>query len=316
MVTEEVEAHETSTHMAKAAPSEVDARADMALKVGVSCPEARDLGGSMVRIVAQDGALAKEVELSEFDGTVNQTDEFVVKAPNEPGEYRWTAVFPAQEKEGILHEESSTLFSFTVKPHSTSIAVWDVPSPIAFNDKFKIKVGVQCSSKCNLTDKEIRIYARRGKKVATGALGGVPWPGTSALYWAEVELEAPGVEGRYRWRVKFPKPDLELPHDEASYHFGFTTARPPEHVVTVEVIAQDTKTPVKNAHVLLRPHGGYPYRGYTDEGGVAKLEVAKGEYKLYASKGDEYQTFQMTVEITDDATIKAELLVKENEWWG
>ena len=107
MVTEEVEAHETSTHMAKAAPSEVDARADMALKVGVSCPEARDLGGSMVRIVAQDGALAKEVELSEFDGTVNQTDEFVVKASIDPGEYTWIAMFPAQETDCLLYTSPS-----------------------------------------------------------------------------------------------------------------------------------------------------------------------------------------------------------------
>jgi hypothetical protein len=205
---------------------------------------------------------------------------------------------------------------FNVKPHATSIAVWDVPSPIAFNDKFKIKVGVRCSAECSLTDKKIAIYGQKGKKVATGALGGVPWPGTSALYWAEVGLEAPGVEGYYRWRVKFPKPDLELPHEEASYHFGFTTARPPEHVVTVEVIDKNTKAPIKGAHVLLRPHSGYPYRGYTDEGGVAKLEVPKGEYTLYASKGDEYQTFQTTVEITDDATIKAELLVAEKPWWA
>ena len=108
--------------------------------------------------------------------------------------------------------------------------------------------------------------------------------------------------------VKFRKPDLELPHEEASYHFGFTTASPPEHVVTVEVIDQDTKTPLKHARVLLRPQSGYPYRGYTDEGGVAKLQVPKGEYPLYVS-AHEYKTFQTTVKVASDVTIKAELLV-------
>jgi len=313
-VTGEVKAHETSTSMVKAAPAELDAGTDIALKVKVSCPSACDLRGRMVKIIAQD-AVVKEIELVTFDGTGNETDEFAVKAPIKPGGYTWTAVFPAQEKEGILHEESSTPFSFIVKPHATSIAVWDVQSPIAFNDQFKIKVGVKCSAGCKLTDKRIEIYDQEGGKVATGTLGDVPWPATSALYWAEVELKAPSVEGYYTWEVKFPKPDLELPHEEASCTFAFGTARQPEHVVTVEVIDKNTKTPIKNAHVLLHPHSGYPYRGYTDEGGVAKLEVPKGEYELYASKGNDYETFQTTVEVASDVTIKAELLVREREWW-
>ena len=312
-MTEEVKGHETSIDMVKPAPSQVDAGADIALRVRVSCPDACDLRGSRVRIVDQDGALAKEVELCEFDGTVNQTDEFVVRASTELGEYTWTAVFPAQEKEGILYEESSTPFSFTVKPHSTSMAVWDVPSPIAFNDKFKIKVGVKCSSGCKLTDQEIRIYGRRGKKVATGMLGDVPWAGASALYWAEMVLEAPGVEGYHKWTVRSRKPDLELPHGEASYRFSFTTARPPEHVVKVKVIAQATKAPIKHARVVLSAPSGPSYAGYTDEGGVAKLEVPKGEYNLYLSKrghyskGGAFKSFETTVKITRNETIKAEL---------
>jgi hypothetical protein len=313
-VTEEVKAHETSTSMVRAALAELDAGTDVALKVKVSCPSACDLRGKTVRIIAQDSTVAKEVALTTFEEQMNETDEFTVKAPIELGECTWSVVFPAQEVGGVLHEESSTPVVFNVKPHATSMAVWDVPSPVAFNDKFKIKVGVKCSAECSLTGKEIGIYGQKGKKVATGALGGVPWPGTSALYWAEVELEAPGVEGYYRWRVRFLKPDLELPHEEASYHFAFTTARPPEHAVTVEVVAQDTKIPIKNAHILLRPHSGYPYRGYTDEGGVAKLEVPKGEHELYVSKSD-YDTFQTSVEVASDLTIKAELSVEEKEWW-
>ena len=305
---EEVQSHQTNTEMIRSAPREVDAGTDIALKVKVSCPSACHLRGNTVRIIAQDSAVAKQVALTSFEEEINETDEFTLKAPIELGECTWSVVFPGQEVGGVLHDQSSTPFSFTVRPHSTSIAVWDVPSPIAFNDKFKIKVGVKCSAECKLTDKKIVIHGQKGKKVAIGALGGVPWPGTSALYWVEPELEAPGVEGYHRWRVKFPKPDLELPHEEASYHFGFTTARPPEHVVTLELIDKYTKSPVKNANVLLRPHSGYLYRGYTDDGGVAKLQVAKGEYTLYASKGGQYETFQTTVEIADDTTIKAELL--------
>jgi len=313
-VTAEVQSHQTNTEMIQSAPPEVDAGTDIALKVKVSCPFACDLRGNTVRILAQDGTLAKEVALTSFQEEINETDEFTVKAPIELRACTWSVVFPAREVGGVLHEESFTPFSFTVKPHSTSIAVWDVPSPIAFNDKFKIKVGVKCSAECNLVDKEIRIYGQKGKKVATGPLGGVPWPGTSALYWAEVELEAPGVEGHYRWRVKFPKPDLGLPHEEASYKFGFTTARPPEHVVAVEVVDRETKIPVKNAHVLL-----HPYRGYADECGVANVQVPKGRYELYVSKESDYETLHTTVEVASDVTVKAELLpapplLPGNEW--
>jgi hypothetical protein len=191
LVTGEVQGHETSTSMVKAALLELDAGTDMALKVRVSCSSNCNLQGSKVRIVDDEGAAVKEIELVTFDGTGNETDEFVVKAPIEPGEYTWTAVFPAQEKEGVLHQESSTPFSFIVKPHATSMAVWDVPSPIVFTTKFKLKVGVKCSADCKLTDKNIEIYDQKGGKVATGKLGGVPWSATSALYWAEVNLKPP-----------------------------------------------------------------------------------------------------------------------------
>lgn len=299
---EEVKAHETSTSMVEAAPAEVDAGTDIALKVRVSCSSACDLRGKIVKIIAQDVVVAKEIELVTFDGTVNETDEFVVKAPIELGGYTWTAVFPAQEKEGVLHEEGSTPFSFIVKPHATSMAVWDEASPIVFNTKFKLKVGVKCFAECKLADKKIEIYDHEETKVATATLGGVPWPATTALYWVEVELEAPSIEGFYRWTANFPKPDLELPHEGAAYTFGFLTARQPEHVVTVEVIDKATKTPIKNAHVILPP-----YRGDTDDSGVARVSVPKGDYKLYVSESG-YETFQTTAEVASDVAVKAELL--------
>ncbi|HUW95408.1 MAG TPA: hypothetical protein VMW58_06440 [Anaerolineae bacterium] len=304
-MTVEVQSHQTNTEMIQSAPPEVDAGTDIALKVKVSCPSACDLRGKTVRIIAQDSTVAKEVALTGFEEEMNETDEFTVKAPIELGACTWSVVFRAQEVGGVLHEESSTSVMFNVKPHSTSMAVWGVPSPIAFNDMFKIKVGVKCSAECNLMDKEIRIYGQKGKKVATGALGGVPWPGTSALYWAEVELEAPGVEGYHQWAVKFPKPDLEVPHEEASYTLAFAAARPPEHVVTVEVTDKRTKTPIKKALVALHS-SGTPYRNPTDDGGVARVSVPQGEYQLHVLKAD-YEEFQTTAEVATDTKLKVEL---------
>lgn len=136
--------------------------------------------------------------------------------------------------------------------------------------------------------------------MATETLGGV-YPKTEALYWVEAELKAPVVEGDYTWEAKFPKPDLELSHEGASCTFGFITSRPPEHMVTVEVIDKKTKTPIKDAYVLLNS-----YRAYTDEGGVVKMGVPKGEHELYVSKVA-YKESKTTVKVASDITIKAEL---------
>ncbi|MBI4787683.1 MAG: hypothetical protein HY782_11620 [Chloroflexi bacterium] len=289
--------------MIEPAPAALYAGSDMALNVQVSCPSNCNLQGSKVTITSDDGAAIKEIELVSFGRPANETDEFIVRAPTKPGEYTWTAVFAAQEQEGVLHEECSTSFSFVVKPHTTSIAVWDVPSPIVFNTSFTIKVGVQCSAECELAAKEVAIHDDTGVRVATGTLGDAPWSDTGALYWAEIDLKAPSVEGYYTWEAKFSKPDMELGHEGSCYPFGFRTATQPDHVVTVEVLDKVTKTPIKRSDVIL-----HPYRGYTDERGVAMLTVPKGDYELYIMAAEK-QSFQTTLNVAGDVAVRAELLV-------
>ena len=101
-MTGDSKAYEVTTSVVKAPPDEVDGGTEVALKVRVSCSPACDLWGKMVRIVAPDGDVMKEVALLSFDGEVNETDEFVVRAPFEPGEHTWRALFLAQAEEGIL----------------------------------------------------------------------------------------------------------------------------------------------------------------------------------------------------------------------
>ena len=144
----DIQSHHTNTEMVHSAPRQVDAGTDVILKVKVSCPSACDLRGREVRIIGQDSTVLKEVPLASFEEDINETDEFTVKAPIDLGACTWSVMFPRQEIGALTHGESSTPLSFTVKPHSTSIAVWDVPSPVAFHDKFEIKVGVKCSAEC------------------------------------------------------------------------------------------------------------------------------------------------------------------------
>ncbi len=311
-MTEQVQSHSTKIEMLLPVPSQVEAGADIPLKIKVTCASGCDLQGLTVQIVGPDAAVLKEMALTGLDGTTNMTDEFVIKAPTLPGEYTWTATFPAQEKEGVLHAASSAPFAFTVKPHETSITVWDIPSPIGFGAEFRAKVGVRCSAGCALAGQKIQVHDHAGAVAGVGALGDTPWSDSGALYWTEVTLAAPVTEGVYNWSVKFSRPDLELPHEPATDTFAFATARPPEHAVTVKVVDQATRKPLKYALVSFLSQGA-PYRNRTDDAGMTHLSVPTGEYKVYVSMRD-YLDWETTTQVSGDVTIHAELVFAPDDY--
>ena len=88
-------------------------------------------------------------------------------------------------------------------PHTTSIAVWDVPSPVVMSRAFTVKVGLTCSAACALTGQPIVVRDGNGIKVGEGKVGETLSPGTSALYGADVDLVAPGEAGVWSWSVVF-----------------------------------------------------------------------------------------------------------------
>jgi hypothetical protein len=187
------------------------------------------------------------------------------------------------------------------KPHAASVNVWGMPSVIAAGERFKFKVGIKCSAGCNLTGRPFGIFDHEGAQVAAGSLRDQVWPGTSALYFAEVEAEAPRAAGDYQWRVETPGSDSGMPHAAPSSTFAVKVVSPPDHEVTVEAFDSATQTPIKGAHVLL-----HPYRALTDESGVAKVKVARGRYKLFVS-GFNYIAHQDIIDVTDDVTTRAGL---------
>lgn len=297
----EIQQHQTNVQMVLAPPEEVYAATDVTLKVKVSCPEKCDLQGGQVRISDGEGDVVKDVDLASFDGEANETDEFIVKMPVEPGSYTCTALFLPHESEEVQHEQSSAAFNFTVKAHQIFISVWGMPSPVIKGEKFMVKIGAKCSAGCSVAGLPFTIEDNNNKRVATGKLGEVVLPQTSDSYWSEQELVAPSEEGLCKWIASFITSDLELQHEVNPKQFTFYTANPPEHIVTVEVVDRSRKIPLKNASVFLNLR-----RASTDEHGMAKIEVTKGKHKLYVSS-DHYEPFQTTIEVAGDVTVKAEL---------
>jgi hypothetical protein len=203
---DEVRGHTTCA--VDVSPGVVDAGADLTLRAQVSCAPACDLRGHTLLIKDQDGAHRGSLELTDFDGQTNSTSELVVKAPVAAGEYAWLALCPAVAKAGTSYVEGSTPIAFTVKPHTTSVVAWDIPSAIAGGERFRMKVGIKCTNECDLANADFGIYDHEGRQVATGTLTGDRWPGTTALYVADVELEAPAGEGLYTWSVRGPSTQL------------------------------------------------------------------------------------------------------------
>jgi hypothetical protein len=282
-------------------PGVVDAGADVTLQGKVSCSPACDLRGHTLLIKDQTGANTGRVEIREFDGVTNTTGEFVVKAPFQPGVYTWLAVSPALVKEGVSYMQVSTPISFTVKPHTTHVVAWDAPSAVVVGERFRMKVGIKCPNECDLTNGDFGIYDHEGTQVARGTLTGDRWPGTSGLYVAEVELEAPAREGLYTWSVRRQGSDVGIPHAEGSISFGVRVVSHPQYLVTVEAVDKDNQAPLSGARVVM-----HPYKAVTDERGIAEVRVAKGAYKLFVSQTN-YLTLGLPVEVTQDMKARVEL---------
>ncbi len=206
-----------------------------------------------------------------------------------------------EELNRVVHEEGATSQSFGVMPHATSMAVWDVGSPVILDTDFTIKVGVKCTLGCSLAGQPVTIHDHEGAEVAAAILSPARYAESIDLYWAEMELRAPASQGTYKFQARLPKPALEPAHADASFTFSFTVVGKPEHAVTVEVVNRNSNAPIANARVTLRP-----YVGQSDSSGMITLVAAAGDYVLYVTKG-EYDNFRTNVTVNGDMTVRAEL---------
>jgi len=282
-------------------PDIVDAGAEMSLHARVSCSPSCDLTGHSLSVRDEAGADAGVLELTETDEEDNAAGVLALKAPLKTGDHVWSVLCPAVVKNGVSYEEASKAISFSVKPHTTRVLAWDIPPTVVAGEKFEIKVGIKCSSECVFRDKAFAIYDHEGAEIAAGMLSGDLWPGTTGLYFATVELEAPSSADLYHWSVKCAGKDLAVAHDEGAAQFSLRVVSPPECLVTVEAVDKTSQEPLAGAHVAL-----HPYKAITNERGFAEIRVAKGAYDLFVAKAH-YLTLGLPVEVTANMTARAEL---------
>lgn len=280
-------AHRVALEMDEAVASDVPVRSDMTLKVRRSCACGCDLSGAAIRLMSGEAMLAS-----------SETAEFAIAAPDKAGSWSWVVLFPRQEIGGVVHEGVSLPVTFTTRALMSSLAIWDVPSPVVIGGRFTIKIGAKSSASCELKGAKVEVLDDAGTLVGRGQLGDVSWEGTAALYWTEVELPAPPDEGIVSWSARFAPADLELPHDEAVACFSFAAVRPPDHRLTITFVEKETEKPIENAHIRLGP-----FRALTDAGGAAQLSMPKGTYEIKVWHAG-YEAPPTTVDIIDDVTLR------------
>jgi hypothetical protein len=194
-------------------------------------------------------------------------------------------------------------------PHETSLAVWDLISPIIIGRRATLKVGVACRSGCNLSGVSVDVYNEAGARVGGGTLGPAPWPATAALYWVELDLAAPEREGDLLLEIHATP---TLPHADATSVVTFVVSRPPEHRVTLRVIDKTSGAPLAGVELRLGR-----FRAATDAGGLAYFEVPGDTYDVGTWKTG-YEVIAQTVAIERDTTIRLELTAAshpEQPYW-
>jgi hypothetical protein len=265
--------HSTTVEVIEPTPLEVVAGAAIALKVKAWCPAGCDLTGMAIKIAAADGALVR----TEFVTEPRQDDitEVKLEAPGRTGQHIWGLTFGPYEIAGIRHEEVIVPIQTRIIAHATSLAVWSIPSPVVMGAGFAIEVGAKSSAGIALAGERVEVRDECSEVVAQERLGEAPYPGTTALYWSNVELVAPAREGLHTWSVEFEPREPNLPHERASTTFSVLVARPPEHRLSIKVIEKGTSAPIAGAQVRLGA-----YWATTGPLGLAEVDMPKGVYDL------------------------------------
>jgi hypothetical protein len=172
---------------------------------------------------------------------------------------------------------------------TVSIAVWDVPLPVTAGERFPIKVGGKSSTGAVLTGGAVEVCGSDGRVVATGRLGGEPWPGTQALYWVALEIPAPAPDALAEFTVRLAG---------AASRFVVAAVRKPEHRLAVTVVEQGSNAPLRDVEIRLGP-----FHARTDAAGRAELAVGKGAYQLQVWRWA-YDAPPTPIEISGDASVE------------
>lgn len=296
-------------------PETLDIGAPFCLTLAVSSEPGLDLAGVPYRVMQDatvicEGVLPALVRIDpysdDFDprnGPVDLRDRLSlwVIAPHSIGAFSWRLVVPGWVKATEEYAPAELGFSFTTGFHQTSLAVWDVPSPVEVKARFRFKVGAKCSACCPLQGHRIEVCDETGAVVARGRLGEADWADAEGLFWAELVVNAPATPGLATFTVAFPADEQEpAAHRGASTSFSLMLVEQARHAASIVVLEKSAGAPVADVQVRLGFH-----RAATDEQGAVAFRVAPGEHRLVLWKAG-YAAPEQLITIDDDMNLIVE----------
>jgi hypothetical protein len=286
------------------APEEVFAGANMALMIRASSQDSTDFNKMRMVVRNDDGFEVARASLTGSNVTESAPLEMVMTAPVDAGDHTYRAVLIAAQSDDAEREEAASEFSFRTTQHTVVLNVWELAPAIEADNKFTLTVGVRCVAGCRLSGRPVSIADQEHRTAGSNTLGDEVWPGTTALYYTSLAATAPKEPGSYRFEVHSPHSDVEPPHAAAVLEFAIRVVPAPEHEVTIHAIDKETGSPLKGARVVL-----HPYRTVTDDKGIARLKVPKGEYNLLVS-AHKHSATGWVENVTADVATTAELEVE------
>jgi len=297
--------HTATIELSGPAPVEVPVGAIFVVKVAVMCAEGCNLHTCALKITAPTGAGETQApaETADADGIL----EITLQAPPHVGDHVWRVSLRQDQAAGVRHDAEPLSINVSVKPQTSSLAVWDIPSPVVMGDAFDVKAGAKSAGDVELTGRAIEVCDEAGAVIAQASLGDTPWPGTSGLYWAQFRLSAPDREGPCAWSVRFAASDVAIPHEGATANFTVAVTRRAEHRLTVKVREKDTCNPIEGADIRVGV-----YRATTDPAGIAAVDIPKGTYELVVWKVG-YDVPIQSTEVHADRVIEVEAVAVPEE---
>src|SRR5438874_1664429 len=147
--------HSTAIELSEPAPADVAAGTELMLKIKLTCAEDCDLHSLPLTIKGPDDTVAAASH-------INDSGELALRILPKVGPQSFTIAFGPHEAADIHHEPCA--FSLTVNsvPHGTSLAVWDIPSPVLIEQPFTIKVGAKSAANSDLNGLAIAVHDASG----------------------------------------------------------------------------------------------------------------------------------------------------------
>ena len=296
-------------------PETLDAGAPFSITAAISSQSPLDLAGVPYKVMQDalvicEGVLPSlrriDPDADEFDprnGPIDPRDRLtlLLMAPDAIGTFSWRLVIPAWERDATEYVSNELDLSCSTGIHQTSLAVWDVPSPVEANARVRFKVGAKCSACCALHGRLIEVHDETGEVAARGRLGDAVWAEAEGLYWCEVVVNAPAASGLATFTTGFPANEPGAAHRGASTSLSFMVVEPARHQASIIVVEKGAGAPVSDAQVRLGFH-----RSATDEHGAVAFHVAPGEHRLVFWKAG-YAAPEQTIFIRDDMRVIIEV---------